>query len=51
MARDRTAERDPLALAAGELAWLAVEQRLQIKDPCCLMDSLFALALGDLSNL
>ena len=51
LADDRPAEGDALALAAGELLGLAVEQLLELEDPGRLVDPLLDVRLGDLAQL
>ena len=51
LADDRPAERDALALAAGQLLRLAVEELLQAQDPGGLADPGFDLGLGELAEL
>ena len=51
LADDRPAERDALALAAGELLRLAVEELLEAEDAGRLVDPLLDVGLGDLPQL
>ena len=51
LADDRAAERDALALAAGKLLGLAVEQVRQLDRRRRLADALVDLSLGDLAQL
>jgi hypothetical protein len=51
LADDGPAERDALPLPAGELLRLAVEELLELEDPCRIVDALLDLGLGDLAQL
>ena len=51
LAHDRPAERDALALAAGELLGLAVQQLLQLEDARGVVDALVDVGLGHLAQL
>jgi hypothetical protein len=51
LAHDRAAHRDALALAAGELTRLAVQQRTELEDLGRLLHPLFDLRLGQLGDL
>ena len=51
MAHDGAAQRDALALAAGELARLALEQLADAEDLGRLLDALLDLGLGEFAHL